>query len=165
MTRSWVPLAAVLLFACHAEDDKPAGDKKPVAPPSGGVEHAATGRFVRDPGPAPASLPQAAREAFEKMMPVYDEYAAAATGNAGSCSKVTAAIREVTSRRAAEIAAWKEYRGQIDGDIAAVDWFKRAYLPRFDAAVEAMRPAMLPCLSSSAEMAAAISEAPLPQTW
>jgi hypothetical protein len=159
-------LAAVVILslcACGKSEDKPGGP--PAEKPSGPVEHAATAAPVPDPGPAPASLPPPAHDAFDKMMPVYDEYAAAATGNAGNCPRVAAAIREVTSRRAAEIAAWKEYRGRIDGDTPAVEWFNRAYLPRFDAAIEAMRPAVLPCLSSSADMTAAIAEAPLPQTW
>jgi hypothetical protein len=155
--------AVVLLLGACGKSDKLGGP--PSEKPSGAVEHAATGAVVRDPGPAPASLPPPAREAFDRMMSVYDEYAAAATGNAGSCTKVTAAIREVTARRSAEIAAWKEYRGRIEDSTAALEWFDRAYLPRFDAAVEVMRPAMLPCLSSGPDMTAAIAEAPLPQKW
>lgn len=165
MTRWSAALAAVLLLACSKEADKPAGEKKPEAPPSGRVEHAATGMALPDPGAMPASVPPQARAAFDKMMPVYDEYAAAATGNAGDCAKVAAAIREVTARHPVEIAGWKEYGDQLAGDFEARAWFDKAYLPRYDATVEAMRPALAPCLSSSSELAAAVNEAPLPQMW
>ena len=74
-------------------------------------------------------------------------------------------MNEVTSRRSVEIAGWREYRGQIDSDPAAIAWFRKAYQLRYDATVQAMRPALAPCLSSSSELASAIYQAPLPQTW
>ena len=156
---------ALSLAGCGKGGDGAAKDPPAAAAPSGPVEHAATGAVVADPGPPPESLPPPAREAFDKMMPVYDEYAAGVTAVAGDCPKVAAAMKEVTSRRSIEIAGWKEFRSRIDSDAAALAWFKKAYLPRYDATVEAMRPALAPCLSSSSDLAAAIYEAPLPQKW
>jgi|SRR6185503_13155233 len=165
MTRLAAVVVALSLSACGKSEDKPSGGPKAEKPPSGVVEHAATAAHVPDPGPPPESLPPPAREAFDKMMPVYDEYAAGVTRVAGDCPKVTAAMNEVTSRRASEIAGWKEFRMRIDSDPAALAWFEKAYLPRYDATIEAMRPALAPCLSSSSELAAAIYQAPLPQKW
>jgi len=165
MTRLAAVVVALSLSACGKSEDKPSGGPPAEKPPSGVVEHAATNAQVPDPGPPPESLPPPAREAFDKMMPVYDEYAAGVTRVAGDCAQVAAAMNEVTSRRASEIAGWKEFRMQIDSDPLAVAWFEKAYLPRYDATVEAMRPALAPCLSSSSELAAAINQAPLPQKW
>jgi hypothetical protein len=162
MERLAAVLSVLLLGACGKSEDKPGG---PPSEKSTVVEHAATGAVVADPGPPPESMPPPAREAFDKMMPVYDEYAAAVTAAAGDCPKIAAAMKAVTSRRSVEIAGWKEFRMQIDNDPASLAWFKKAYLPRYDATVEAMHAAVRPCLSTSAEMASAIYEAPLPRQW
>src|SRR6187399_3294273 len=99
MTRLAALVVALSLCGCGKSDDKPSSAPPVARPPSGLVEHAATAAQVPDPGPPPESLPPPAREAFDKMMPVYDEYAAGVTRVAGDCPKVTAALNEVTSRR------------------------------------------------------------------